>query len=251
MSILRMVRPRGRVSTLLGPIGLSGLLVAAFAVASLSSSSAPAAGATIQINGHPVSSVRYHGQTMSLGDYQRTVEPAAAASGAYLNLFIDPSAVARGYLVAFSDRNESDAYALAHGMADTGIGSGQAAGDRMRAAQAATVRAMQPMWVGGHQVALAACDGSTNYYAQLYDGGNCTGQLLSMLSRDIVYRMSDYNFDKKASSFWLGQCIVSLKLFGGINLTGEQHTYGGGGQAYGAILFNNLARSASTPGANC
>ena len=252
MAISRMIRPRGRIGALMGPSVLSALLVMAFAAPVLPTSSAapPAATAIIQINGHLVSTVRYQGQTMSLDAYQRTVGPAASAAGTYLNLFIDPSAVARGYLVAFSDRGRADAYALAHGMAGTGT-SGQAAGDRMRAARAAAARDASPVLVAGHRVTLAACDGSGNYYASLYDGLNCTGQLLSMLSRDIVNRMSDYAFDNKASSFWLGQCIVSLKLFKDNNLTGEQHTYGGGGQAYTAIAFNNKASSASMPGSNC
>ena len=135
-------------------------------------------------------------------------------------------------------------------MGDARVGTSKSRGDRIRSKLTSATPAGHTL--NGERIQLAACNsGGLGYYAKLYDGLNCTDQMLAMVSRDIINNMGTYGFDNKTSSFWLGECIVSLKLFKDNNLTGVNYTYGGGGQAYSAIAFNNQASSASTPGSNC
>lgn len=201
----------------------------------------------VSVNGDEVATVKIDGVLVPYAHYLRVIEPAADAKQEFLALYIDPSAVARGHFMAFRNAADAEKYEAAHGMLPNTSRLDSTKWDAIRAKEMGAPAAQH---LNGVKVQLAACPTSP-YYAQLYDGLNCTGTMLSMGSTDIINRMSDYGFDNKTSSLWLGQCIVQLRLFTNTMLTGTMTVWGGGGQQYGAISSGNTASSASTPGANC
>lgn len=202
---------------------------------------------SMAVNGHVVDRVLLDDQLVSYARYKSIIEPRANESGQNLSLVLDPSAVDRGYFVAFSQKIDADRYMSRHAMVTSlgHLGSRLSMKERLAHASASSGTT-----IDGRPIQLAACGSSSNF-AIMYDGIGCTGQTLSMVARDIINDFSVYGFDNKASALWLGVCIVQMKLFTNDNLTGTSSTFGGGGQSYSAIGNGNSASSASTPGSNC
>jgi hypothetical protein len=201
---------------------------------------------SLAVNGHDVSRVLLNGHLVSYSTYRTSIEPAANAKHQPLTLVVDSSAVARGYFVAFSSTAAANKYMAAHNMMPGTSALSAAAGNAQRAKDAVAANSQT---LNGQSVQLAAC--SVGSFAVMYDGTNCTGQSLSMLAKDIINNFGVYNFNDKASSLSLGTCIVQMRMFLDVNLTGTVTVFGGGGQTYSAISNSNSASSATTPGTNC
>lgn len=209
---------------------------------------------SMAVDGHEVSQVTFDGHLISLREYVQSVQPTYERSGKPLAIFYDPSAVARGSFVATSDMAAARRYEARYGDGGDAGTQNQAAGDKLRAQERQLAKSSSTT-LGADHITLAGCDSyASNYYARLFDPTGCTGGAnTSMLSRDIIYDLDADGLggSHKISSMWLGQCIYTIKLFSQDNLLGTSATYSGGGHAYDAFGFGNMANSVSTPGSNC
>ena len=199
------------------------------------------------IDGNLVTKVMLDGRLMSFERYQTEIVPAEPAS-TKLDLVVDPSAVGRGYLVAFRTPADSERYLESVGaVIPPPVVRENPRGAVLRAQAAA--RTQQTL--NGDKIDLVGCSSPYSINAAyLYDGIGCTNTYLSMWSQDMIPSMGTYGFNDKTSSVNLGNCIYMLKMFRDSNYLGTSVTYYGPA-SIGASTLGNEVSSATTPGTRC
>lgn len=204
-------------------IAAAALGVIAALPAAPAQASEPSSG--IGINGSVVSLVSYEGKLMTFADYN-VVSDAADAAGRAPILVSDGSAVSRGYVVAFDDLAEANAYTTSHRMGSIPSSA------RDAAAEAATAKAMAARQSAA--VTVLGARGLTpllgcslpNHMGYLYVNASCGGDLLGVGWNDQVPDLRIYGKNDNISSMALGDCIAMLYGYKDIK-------YGGGSQAFG------------------
>lgn len=199
------------------------------------------------IDGDLVTKVMLDGKLMSFERYQTEIVPAEPAS-TKLDLVVDPSAVGRGYLVAFRTPAESERYLESVGaVIPAPVVRENPRGAELRAQAVARMQHT----LNGERIDLVGCSSPYSINAAyLYDGIGCTGSYLSMWSQDQIPSMGTYGFNDKISSVNLGNCIYMLKMFRDSNYLGGSVTYYGPASV-GASTLGNEVSSATTPGTRC
>lgn len=197
--------------------------------------------AAISISGSKVDKVQVDGKVITFAEYAAARVPQSETAGKPLHLIVDHSAIARGYLVAFTDESQAQRYMTAHGMGSS------ASGEKTRQHNPALDEHPQTKHLNGLPVDNVTCS-LPNHYAKLYDVTACTGSSFIVLWGENDPDLSVYGFNDKTSSIAIGNCISNLDVWKDKNYTGA-HTSYGGGDVYtimgivGSQNFNNIVSS--------
>ncbi len=135
-----------------------------------SPSATPTSGIAVQ--DHIVTMVMVADNVITLAEYFSKVEPAAKQSGRPMNLVVDPSAVSRGYFMAFDSDKAAERYLTSTDMVSPSTGSFSMPDDlALSGIQARTAEA--PMQT------VSAC--GLIRMVNLYDNASCGGSYLGMI----------------------------------------------------------------------
>lgn len=205
--------------------GVALSLLAAGAISALpaSASPSPTADPAFTINGTSVDEVSLDGTVLSLDAYQ-SIAASADLVGGSLTLVVDPSAVERGYLMAFSDDEEASDYMTAHGMGTL------PSSDREPALEAATAAAKQASLLRSQlrTVAAASVCSLPNHMGYFYDNAACGGAAFGIGWNEAVPNLSTYGWNDRANSAALGDCIANLTIWINSNYGGSKTSLHGG-----------------------
>lgn len=169
-----------------------------------------------------VDAVMFQGEIISLGDYAG-LEAEGAGEDSTLHLVVDPSAIERGYFVAFATEADASAYMESHGMGPFPGTQRDSAVESATESRLAAAEAMESLSLPS--VALGCSE--PNHLGRLYELVQCGGSYFNVLWNEAIPDLRVYGWNDRARSAALGDCIGALTGWIDINYQGDSRSYGG------------------------